>query len=169
MNKEIVMKKCNIDELPWEEGKSPKGKFHQFSKDISGGLGSARAPLPASGRHPFEIELVRIPAGAVNWPYHSHSAEHELYLIVSGTARVRSPGGIVQARAGDVIHHPPGEAHQMSNPGPDDLTYYVIANNVIAGDSVADECYYPDSDKWATPSIDKCFRPAKVEYYDGEE
>src|SRR4030095_12262814 len=106
MNKNIVMKKCNIDERPWEEGKSPKGKFHQFSKDISGRLGSARAPLPASGRHPFEIELVRIPAGAVNWPYHSHSAEHELYLIVSGTAPARAPGGLGEAGPGHGSSHP---------------------------------------------------------------
>ncbi len=45
----------------------------------------------------------------------------------------------------------------------------VIANNVFAGSGIADECYYPDSDKWATSSIEKCFRPALVDYYDGEE
>ena len=72
------MKKLNIADLPWVEGKSPKGKFHRFRKDISARLGSARAPLPDSGRHPFEIELVKLPAGAINWPYHSHSVEHEL-------------------------------------------------------------------------------------------
>jgi mannose-6-phosphate isomerase-like protein (cupin superfamily) len=163
------MKRLNIDDFSWIEGKSPKGKFHRFRKDLSAQLGSARAPLPDSGRHLFEIELVKLPAGAINWPYHSHSVEHEVYVIVSGTGRVRTPEGELEVRAGDIIHHPPGEPHQMSNPGPDDLLYYVIANNVIAGSAVADECYYPDSDKWATSSIDRCFRPAKVDYYDGEE
>jgi mannose-6-phosphate isomerase-like protein (cupin superfamily) len=163
------MKKINIADLPWVEGKSPTGKFHRYRKELSAQLGSGRSPSPDSERHPFELELVRIPSGAVNWPYHSHSAEHELYLIVSGVGRVRTPGGLVDVGAGDVIHHPPGEPHQMNNPGSADLVYYVIANNVIAGGAVADECYYPDSDKWATTSIDRCFRPTKVDYYDGEE
>jgi len=163
------MEKVNIEEIPWVEGKSPKGKFHRFRKDISGRLGSARPPSLEIARHPFEIELVRVPAGAINWPYHSHSAEHELYVIVSGRAQVRTPEGIVDVGGGDVIYHPPGEPHQLSNPGPGELIYYVIANNVYAGISIADECYYPDSDKWATVNIDKCFRPAKVDYYDGEE
>ena len=158
------MKKINLEDVPWSEGKSPSGKFHRFRKELSVKLGAKRGEMPATGGHPFEVELAKIPPGAINWPLHSHTIEHEFYLIVSGTGRVRTQDGEFEVRAGDVFVHRPSEPHQMRNPGPDDLVYYVIADNQIA-----DSCYYPDSQKWANNDIDRCFRPVEVEYYDGED
>ena len=83
-----------------------------------------------------------LPPGKRFCPYHSHTAEHELYVVVSGRGEMRHPGGLEPMGPGDSFHFPPGEAHQVINSGTDPLVYYVIANNVLS-----DDCYYPDSDK----------------------
>ena len=152
------------DTLEWTTGQSPKGKFQRHRKELSVAMGAARGQIAARGGHPFEVELVRLPPGAINWPYHSHTVEHEFYIVVGGSGIVRTPDGEREVRAGEVFHHPPGEPHQLRNPGPEDLIYYVIANNEIT-----DDCHYPDSDKWAVTSLERCFRPVPVDYYDGEE
>ncbi len=54
----------------------------------------------------------------------------ECYLILSGSGTVRSPEGDTSVGPGDVVMHPPGEPHQMLNPGPADLVYWVIASDV---------------------------------------
>src|SRR5438093_12999064 len=158
------MKKINLADIPYTENKSPKGRFQRFRKEISVALGAKRSTFPALGGHPFEVELVRLPPGAVNWPYHLHTVEHEFYLIISGKGQVRTSQGVTDVTAGDAFHHPPGEPHQIINPSKADLLYYVIADNQIS-----DGCFYPDSNKWANNDVDQCFRIAEVEYYDGEE
>ena len=69
--------------------------------------------------------------------------------------------------AGDAFLFPPGEAHQLSNPGPEDLVYYVIADNPLG------ECaYYPDSKKWLVAretKLKKLIADSSAKYYDGEE
>src|SRR5436853_540089 len=77
-------------------------------------------------------------------PYHSHSAESELYLVVSGNGTVRDKDGLTDVGAGDAFFFGPGEAHQLTNAGEEDLVYYVVADNPLG-----DGCYYPDSGKWA--------------------
>lgn len=77
---------------------------------------------------------------------------------------MRHPGGTEPIRAGDTFVFPPGEAHQLLNPSDVPLVYYVIANNVPS-----DDCYYPDSGKWAIQSVDQVIRFIPVGYYDGEE
>jgi uncharacterized cupin superfamily protein len=158
------MKIVNVEAVPWTEGKSPSGKFHRFRKELSVKLGAKRGEMPSGGGHPFEVELVKVPPGAINWPLHSHTIEHEFYLILSGVGRVRTQEGEFEVKAGDAFVNQPGEPHNLSNPGPADLIYYVIADNQIA-----DSCYYPDSQKWTNNDIDRSFRAVEVDYYDGEE
>lgn len=122
--------------------------------------GEARRPLA----WPFEVELVRLPPRAVNWPFHSHTAQWEFYLIVSGRGQVRTPSGLSEVREGDCVAHPPGEPHQLTNTGATDLLYYVVADN-----PASDACHYPDSGKWELPTHDQPVRVTPVEYYDGEE
>ena len=113
---------------------------------------------------PFEVELVRMPPKAKNFPYHSHAAEWEFYLIVSGTATMRAGRRTVKLKAGDCVLNSPGEAHQITNTGRRDLLYYVIANN-----APTDVWHYPDSKKWGGHAIGKFFRLREASYYDGEE
>src|SRR5690348_924278 len=133
------MRKVNLRDIPEDERKSPGGKFHKFVKDISIALGREKMSLDLTKRHPFDLALVRIPKGKTYCPYHSHSAESELYLVVSGRGNVRDRHGVTQVGPGDVFLFSPGEAHQLSNGYDQDFVYYVIADNPIG-----DGCFYPD-------------------------
>ncbi len=148
------MKKINFAKIPVEKWTSPKGKFGVRSQDTSRALGRRGVP--------FELERVVVPPGKANFPYHLHSTEWEMYIVIRGTGQIRTPAGKQRIVAGDVLMCPPNEPHQIINHSPRDLEYYVIANN--AGPDV---CYYPDSKKWAIPG--KVVRVTKAKYFDGEE
>lgn len=161
------MQKVNLRNIQEQERKSPTGKFHKFVQDISIALGRERDSLDLAKRHPFDLALVRIPKGKSYCPYHSHSAESELYLVVSGRGSIRDKNGKTEVGAGDAFFFGPGEAHELTNPGDEDFVYYVIADNP-RGDS----CYYPDSGKWAvaTEGTDEVIVKGKeTDYFDGEE
>ena len=166
------MRKVNLKDIPEQERKSPKGKFHKFVKDISIALGRDRDSLDLAKRHPFDLALVRIPKGKSFCPYHSHSAESELYLVVSGRGSVRDKDGSTIVSVGDTFFFQPGEAHQLTNAGDNDFVYYVIADNPRSGGRTGDSCYYPDSSKWAVVNEgleEVIVKGAEVDYYDGEE
>ena len=161
------MRKVNLDEVPEEERKSPKGKYHKWVKEISIALGRDRTSLDLTKRQPFDLAMVRIPAGKSYCPYHSHGAESELYLVISGRGSARDKNGVTEVGAGDAFFFGPGEPHQLTNTGEEDFVYYVIADNP-RGDS----CYYPDSGKWAVPwdGPEEAIVEGKVaDYYEGEE
>ena len=158
------MHKINLTAVPVKERKSPKGRYHLFGQDISNAMRQNNGGKTKPNMWPFEVELVRLPPRAVNWPYHSHSAEWEFYIIVAGRGKLRTPSGTIEVREGDSFAHPPGEAHQIINSGATDLLYYVVASN-----AASDVCYYPDSNKWALPGHDKTVRVQPMNYYEGEE
>ncbi len=157
------MKKTNLTKLKWDHWKSPKGKYEQYGKDISGRLGDKRNAWPKKG-HPFNLELVKLPPGKAACPFHSHTTQWELFVIVSGTGTVRAGKARHQVKAGDAVMHPPGEAHQIINTGKKVLEYYVIADN-----PPVDIFHYPDSGKWGFRPQGKFFRMTEVPYHDGEE
>ncbi len=156
------MTKINLAQVPAELFKSPKGRFHSTGQDISQAMLGKRPPA-SEHPHPFEVELVRLPPRAMNYPYHLHTAQSEFYLIVEGRGQMRSADGLTEVRDGDCLMFPPNEPHQLINTGASDLVYYVIANNVVS-----DACYYPDSDKWKMPG-QKPVHVKVANYFDGEE
>jgi uncharacterized cupin superfamily protein len=160
------MRLIKMSAVPERERKSAKGKYHYFSKDVSMALGRQPESMDLLKRHPFDLALVRIPAGATLCPYHVHSAQWEMYVIVSGIGKVRDEKGATDVSAGDAFLYGPGEAHQFSNPGLEDFVYYVIADNPIGA-----TCYYPDSKKWAVPQPQErtILKGVEADYYDGEE
>jgi uncharacterized cupin superfamily protein len=161
------MRKVNLKDIEEQERRSPKGKFHKFVRDISIALGRDRDSLDLAKRHPFDLAWVRIPKGKTYCPYHSHSAESELYVVVSGRGSIRDKDGSTIVTAGDAFFFEPGEAHQLTNAGEEDFVYYVIADNP-RGDS----CYYPDSGKWAVAtegSDERIVKGKETDYFDGEE
>ena len=166
------MRKVNLKKIPEQERKSPKGKFHKFVKDVSIALGREPESLDLAKRHPFDLALVRIPKGKSYCPYHGHSAESELYLVISGRGSVRDKDGTTEVGPGDAFFFQPGEAHQLANAGDEDFVYYVIADNPRSGGATGDSCYYPDSGKWAV--VNERFEEVMVkgtetDYFDGEE
>ena len=161
------MQKVNINEIQERERQSPKGRFGRVSKDISIALGRDPESFDLRKRHPFDLALTRIPKGKALCPYHSHSAESELYLVVSGRGSIRDKDGTTTVTAGDAFLFGPGEAHQLTNAGEEDFVYYVIADNP-RGDS----CYYPDSGKFAVMkegTDEVIVRGTEADYFAGEE
>jgi len=80
---------------------SPKGKYHAFMKEVSVALG--REPDSSTcGRHP-SICNVRVPSGASPCPYHAHSAQWELYLIVAGRGACGMKEVSTEVCAGDAF------------------------------------------------------------------
>jgi uncharacterized cupin superfamily protein len=143
------MKKINIARVPVNKWDSPKGKFAQRYQGISIALGARHCP--------FDLELCTLPPGTANCPYHFHSAQWEMYVVVSGTGQVRTAKGRTAIRPGDAFICPPREAHQIINNSKRDLRYYVIADN-----PAVEVCFYPDSNKWMIPG--KMMRGAKTRY-----
>jgi uncharacterized cupin superfamily protein len=160
------MRKINLNAIAEKETKSPKGKYHRYSKDISIALGRDPRSLDLTKRHPFDLEVTRIPPGAARCPFHAHSAQWELYVVISGAGKMRHDGGVDEMSPGDVFLFGPNEAHQTINDGKDDLVYYVIADN-----PVGTSCYYPDSKKWAVtlPTDGVVLKGNQTDYFDGEE
>src|SRR5438876_2745722 len=107
------MRKVNttkMAELTWS---SPKGKFIGAGKEISEALGRKPESTDLKERHPFAVEICRIPAGKSACPYHSHSAQWEFYHVISGKGIVRHERGTTAIEAGDAFIFQPGQPHQL--------------------------------------------------------
>jgi uncharacterized cupin superfamily protein len=151
-----------MEELTWS---SPKGKFSGAGKQVSEALGRKPTSTDLMERHPFDVEIARIPAGTTPFPYHSHSAQWEFYHVISGTGVVRHEGGTETIRPGDAFIFKPREAHAFSNDGTEDLILYVVADNPIG-----ESHYYPDSGKIGVRLPERrLLRSEPLDYYDGEE
>lgn len=159
------MLKINTNKLPEEAWSSPKGKFGAASKSVSEALGRKPQSTDLNERHPFDVEILRIPPEKVPYPYHSHSAQWEFYHVISGHGSVRHQDGTASIEAGDAFLFKPGEPHQLINDSSEDLVLYVVADNPI-GESV----HYHDSKKWMVRSPERrVFRGEPLDPYDGEE
>jgi uncharacterized cupin superfamily protein len=152
----------NLEELTWS---SPKGKFAGAGKQVSESLGRKPTSTDLNERHPFDVEICRIPPGKTPYPYHSHSAQWEFYHVISGKGVVRHAEGRTPIEAGDAFIFKPGEPHQLINDSSEDLILYVVADNPMG-----ESCHYPDSQKWVVRSPERrLMRSEALEYYDGEE
>jgi uncharacterized cupin superfamily protein len=152
----------NLTELTW---RSPKGKFAGAGLEISEALGRKPQSTDLKERHPFDVEILRVPAGKTPYPYHGHSAQWEFYHVISGNGIVRHKDGSEPIEAGDAFIFGPEEPHQLINDSAGDLVVYVVADNPIG-----ESGYFPDSDKHMvrTPAR-KVLRSEAIDYFDGEE
>jgi len=162
------MRKVNLNEIKEEPWRSSGRKFAVSFKGISEALGREPASFDLSKRHPFDLEWNRVPSGKSNFPYHAHSAQWELYLVISGSGTVRHKDGTIEVVPGDAFIFGPDEPHQIISSGAEDLIYYVIADNPIGESS-----YYPDSGKWKVNKSSAADRVVikgqETDYFDGEE
>ncbi|MBV8279477.1 MAG: cupin domain-containing protein [Verrucomicrobia bacterium] len=159
------MRKINtntLSELSWS---SPKGTFVGAGKQVSEALGRDPSSTDLTKRHPFDVEILRIPPGKTPYPFHSHGAQWEFYHVISGTGKMRHQEGTTEIESGDAFVFQPGEPHQLINDSTQDLIVYVVADNPI-GEST----YYPDSRKWSVRSPERrLIRSDPLDYFDGEE
>jgi uncharacterized cupin superfamily protein len=159
------MRKVNTKTMAEEPWSSPKGKFGGAYRGVSLALGRKDQSTDIKERHPFDVEICRVPAGMSNYPYHSHSAQWEFYHVISGTGSVRHREGTTAIEPGDAFLFQPGEPHQITSNASEDLVLYVVADNPIG-----ESCYYPDSQKWVVQCPEVRFiRSDALKYLDGEE
>ena len=160
------MNKINLAEISIEKSRSPKGLYRRLSQHISQALAGVNGIGSSGLSQPFEVDLVCVPAGAMNWPLHSHSGKWELYLILTGRGQVRTSTGLADVREGDCVIHPPGEAHQITNTGATDLVYYFVSDT-----HASDVRHFPESNKWLFPGQAAPVRLAgkSGSCFDGEE
>ena len=162
------MRKVNVNAIKEEPWQSPRGKYAASFKGISEALGRDPNSLDLTRRHPFDLEITRIPPGKHNFPYHAHSAQWELYLIISGSGSVRHKDCTTEVVAGDAFLFRPNEPHQITNTGNKDLVFYVVADNPIG-----ESGYYPESRKWKvnkSSAADRVvIRGNETDYFEGEE
>src|SRR5213594_1177292 len=119
-------------ELTWS---SPKGKFSGAGKEISEALGRKPESTDLNERHPFDVEILRIPPGKTPYPYHAHSAQWEFYHVISGKGVVRHKDGTTAIKTVDAFIFPPDEPHQLVNDGAHDEFVRLVGrkNERIAG------------------------------------
>jgi len=159
------MRKVNTKDIAEVTWSSPKGKFAGAGKEVSEALGRKPQSTELKERHPFDVEILRVPPGKSAYPYHSHSAQWEFYHVISGQGVVRHKEGKTAVEAGDAFVFAPDEPHQLTNDSSEDLLVYVVADNPMG-----ESCHFPDSRKWLVRSPERrLIRSEAVEYYDGEE
>jgi uncharacterized cupin superfamily protein len=99
-------------------------------------------------------------------PYHFHRYAEELFMILSGSATLRTPIGLEIVNDGDLIFFEKGEtgAHQLYN-HTDEICIFLDIRTYIGYD-IAE---YPDSDKiLLAPSFEIFNKDSQVNYFDGE-
>jgi uncharacterized cupin superfamily protein len=99
-------------------------------------------------------------------PYHFHRYAEELFMILSGSATLRTPDGFEIVNNGDLIFFEKGEtgAHQLYNHTTETCVYLDIRTYI--GYDIAE---YPDSDKiLLAPSFEIFNKDSKAGYFDGE-
>ena len=100
-------------------------------------------------------------------PYHFHRFAEELFMIISGSATLRTPNGLDIVNAGDLMFFEIGEtgAHQLFNHTTESCVYLDIRTYI--GHDVAE---YPDSNKiFVAPSREIFNKDTKRNYFEGEE
>jgi uncharacterized cupin superfamily protein len=159
------MQIVNTNKMREYEWASPKGRYAAAGKEISEELGREPASTDLMKRHPFDVEICRIPPGKTPYPYHSHSNQWEFYHVISGRGTVRHQAGTTTIEPGDAFLVKPNEPHQLINDGTEDLILYVVADNPIN-----ETCFYPDTGKLSVPLPERrIIKTGAAHYYEGEE
>ena len=159
------MKKVHLSDVPIEHRKSPKGRFELQRRHLSLELGGVKNTGPWGGGHPFDIEWTSLPPGKANYPIHSHAAQTEFYIFLSGSGIVRNDQEHeLEIREGDHLICNPGDAHQIENTGTTPLVYYVIADHHPADVGT----YSLTGKRWLGPE-QRVVTVENADYYAGEE
>ena len=99
--------------------------------------------------------------------YHYHRYAEELFMIISGSATLRTPKGFEEVGSGDIIFFEAGEtgAHQLYNHTEMPCIYLDVRTFIGY-----DVCEYPDSNKvFLVPSYEIFDKGSQVNYFEGEE
>jgi uncharacterized cupin superfamily protein len=114
----------------------------------------------------LNFDLRQLNPNQYSAPFHFHRYAEELFLIISGSATLRTPNGLEIINNGDLIFFEKGEtgAHQLYNHTTDTCVYLDIRTYI--GYDIAE---YPDSDKiLIAPTFEIFNKDSQARYFDGE-
>ena len=107
---------------------------------------ASRAALgKALGLSKLGVNVTAVKPGKAAYPFHSHRANDELFLILAGGGELRLGGQRLAVKEGDLIGCPAGDAstaHQLVNTGEAELRYLAVSTLIDP-----EVCEYPDSGK----------------------
>jgi uncharacterized cupin superfamily protein len=88
----------------------------------------ARLGRQAGGER-LGASLFELPPGEATFPYHAHSANEELLIVIAGRPRLRTPDGWRELAEGEVVNFPRGErgAHQVANRSGESVRVLIIS------------------------------------------
>ena len=115
----------------------------------------------------LNFDLRQLNPDQYSTPYHFHRYAEELFLILSGSATLRTPAGLEIVGSGDLIFFEKGEkgAHQLYNHTTEACIYLDI--RTYLGYDVAE---YPDSNKiLVAPTYEIFGKDSQVTYFEGEK
>jgi uncharacterized cupin superfamily protein len=104
-----------------------------------------RAKLGAqAGGQKLGASLYELPPGQSTFPYHAHTANEEMLLVLSGSPHLRTPDGWRELEPGEVVAFPAGEqgAHQLHNRSRENVRLLVVSTMIAPEVNL-----YPDSGK----------------------
>ena len=121
--------------------------------------------------------LFEVPPGQATFPYHWHSANEEMLVVLEGSPSLRTPDGWRELEEGEVVAFRTGPqgAHQIQNRS-DEPVRFMIVSEMVAPEVSG----YPDTGKLGAmtrapgspddPEEDFGFFPpdAEVDYWEGE-
>ncbi len=91
------------------------------------------------------VNVTAVKPGKAAYPFHSHRANDELFLILAGCGELRLGEQRHAVKEGDLIGCPAGNAssaHQLINTGSSELRYLAVSTQIDP-----EVCEYPDSGK----------------------
>ena len=138
-----------------EARETQRGATHVRRRDLGRAAGSVTSGL----------QHVEIAPGAESHPPHCHSAEEELFVVLSGAGVLRLDEEEHPVARGSVVARPAGSG---------------VAHSWVAGGEglellaygerdPRDVCWYPRSQKLSVRGVGAMFRVQRVDYWDGEE
>jgi uncharacterized cupin superfamily protein len=115
----------------------------------------------------LNFDLRMLNPGQFSAPYHFHRHAEELFMVVSGSMKLRTPDGYQVVQSGDIIFFEMGEtgAHQFFNHGTEPCIYLDVRTFIGY-----DICEYPDTGKiLLAPSYEIFDKESTLGYFEGEE
>ncbi len=115
----------------------------------------------------LNFDLRQLNPGQYCAAYHFHRHAEELFMIITGSATLRTPDGLEIVNSGDLIFFEKGKtgAHQLYNHTTEPCIYLDIRTYIGH-----DICEYPDSNKlFIVPTYEIFDKNSTLSYFDGEE
>lgn len=156
---------ANVFEPEWDADQERDGFTYRRAK-----LGAQ------AGGEKLGASLFEIPPGQATFPYHAHSANEEMLIVLRGKPHLRTADGWRELAEGEVVAFRTGEegAHQIQNRGEEPVRVLVLSTMVAPEVNL-----YPDSGKVmaatrapgaAGEGFQESYRREQAtDYWDGED